>query len=272
MLSFMIFDVGHGFCAYAVTPSGASILFDCGYDDELQFYPSRYLTDRAITKIDNLVLSHFDQDHVCDLPAVRRQACINSITRNPTVPAAFVRQEKSSAGVITTAMASALEMHEGWTTPLQTPIDYGGVRLTHFYNSYPLFPDTNNLSLVTFMEYDGFGIVIPGDLESEGWQALLQNTAFRTCLSRTTIFIASHHGRNAGYCEHVFNYCQPELIILSDKNLVHQSQEHDYAKHARGVTWPGNIIRRVLTTRCDGHILIEKNPGHAANVYLNVAL
>jgi hypothetical protein len=122
------------------------------------------------------------------------------------------------------------------------------------------------------MEYDGLGIVIPGDLESEGWQALLQNTAFRACLSRTTIFITSHHGRNAGYCENVFNYCQPELIILSDKNLVHQSQEHDYARHARSVTWPENIIRRVLTTRCDGHILIEKNPGHAANVYLNVAL
>ncbi|MGO4515007.1 ComEC/Rec2 family competence protein [Terriglobus sp. 2YAB30_2] len=272
MLRFLIFNVGHGFCAYAVTPSGASILFDCGYDDELQFYPSRYFKDRGIVNIHNLVLSHFDQDHVCDLPAIRRQAFISSITRNPSVPSAFIRQEKMSGGVVTAAMTSALEMHEGWTTPLQVPMDYGGVRLTYFYNRHPRFLDTNNLSLVTFMEYEGFGIVVPGDLESDGWEALLQDASFRACLSRTSIFIASHHGRHAGYCETVFRYCSPDLILLSDKNLVHQSQEHDYAKHARGVTWPGNKFRRVLTTRCDGHILIEKESNQIANVYLDIAL
>jgi hypothetical protein len=33
---------------------------------------------------------------------------------------------------------------------------------------YPTFKDMNNLSLVTFLEYDGCGIVIPGDLERAG--------------------------------------------------------------------------------------------------------
>ena len=65
MFTFTLFDVGHGFCAYATTPGGSNLLFDCGYDDELEFYPSRYFSDRNITRIHTLVLSHFDQDHVC---------------------------------------------------------------------------------------------------------------------------------------------------------------------------------------------------------------
>jgi len=75
MLTFTLFDVGHGFCAYATTLGGANILFDCGYDDDLQFYPSRYFSDRGITRIYNLALSHFDQDHVANLPALRKVVC-----------------------------------------------------------------------------------------------------------------------------------------------------------------------------------------------------
>jgi hypothetical protein len=48
MFTFTLFNVGHGFCAYATTPGGSALLFDCGYDDALQFYPSRYFSDRKI--------------------------------------------------------------------------------------------------------------------------------------------------------------------------------------------------------------------------------
>ena len=74
-----------------------------------------------------------------------------------------------------------------------------------------------NLSLVTFLEYEGCGIVIPGDLECEGWEELLKTSEFCQCLSETTIFIASHHGRNAGYSEKIFDHCKPHIILLSDK-------------------------------------------------------
>ncbi len=61
-------------------------------------------------------------------------------------------------------MGSAIDMHENWIHP-ETPANYGGVKVTYFSNPYPTFSDMSNLSLVTFLEYDGCGIVIPGDLE-----------------------------------------------------------------------------------------------------------
>jgi beta-lactamase superfamily II metal-dependent hydrolase len=272
MLTFTLFDVGHGFCAYATTPGGSNILFDCGYDDELQFYPSRYFSDRKITNIYNLALSHFDQDHVANLAALRKVVSFDVIHRNSTVPADVIRNEKQQGGIITTAMASALDMHENWIHPITVQPNYGGVKVTYFRNPYPTFTDMNNLSLVTFLHYDGCGIVIPGDLECAGWEELLKQPTFCNCLSETTIFIASHHGRNAGYCEKVFDYCKPHVILLSDKNIVHDTQEHDYAKHAAGIVYPGGQTRRVLTTRSDGHIRIEKQAGQMALVSINLTL
>ena len=271
MLTFTLFDVGHGFCAYATTPGGANILFDCGYDDDLQFYPSRYFYDRGITRISELILSHFDQDHVADLPALKRTLNFDSITRNGTVPAGFIRREKQQCGIITAAMATAIDMHETWIHPVTIQPNYGGVKVTRFHIDYPTFTDTNNLSVVTFLEYERCGIVIPGDLEREGWEELLKQPAFCQCLRETTIFIASHHGRNAGYSEQVFDHCQPHIILLSDKNIMHDTQEHDYTKHARGIDWYGRT-RRVLTTRSDGHIRIHKEPNRAAGVSTNLVL
>jgi beta-lactamase superfamily II metal-dependent hydrolase len=272
MFTFTIFDVGHGFCAYATTPTGANMLFDCGYDHELQFYPSRYFEDRNITYINQLFLSHFDQDHVCDLPKLRQNITFGSLSRNKSVGSDFIRDEKKEFGAVSGAIENAIDMHERYIYPMSSPHDFGGVKIRTFYNDYPLFTDTNNLSLVTFLEYDGMGIVIPGDLECAGWEALLKNPSFTDCLTRTTFFIASHHGRNKGYCERVFDYCKPELVILSDKNVIHDSQDHDYAKHAKGIPDTSGGSRYVLTTRNDGHIRIDKELGKGAMVNYNATL
>jgi beta-lactamase superfamily II metal-dependent hydrolase len=274
MLTFTLFDVGHGFCAYLTTPGGADILFDCGYDDDIQFYPSTYFSDRNITRIHKLVLSHFDQDHVCDLPDLRTILNFDVIHRNKSIPADYIRRQKQSGGVISTAMASALDMHENWIYPSTVTPNYGGVRIKYFCNDYPTFTDMNNLSLVTFIEYAGCGIVVPGDLERAGWEELLKKPAFCQCLRETNIFIASHHGRNAGYCEQVFDYCDPAIVLLSDKGIVHSSQDHDFTKHARGIQWNNDPTqkRRVLTTRSDGHIRITKEFGKGLFVTSNVTL
>lgn len=272
MFTFTLFNVGHGFCAYTITPGGSNLLFDCGYDDELEFYPSRYFADRKIQNIYGLALSHFDQDHVANLPALRKVVTFDMIIRNETIPVDFIRREKANGGGITTAMASAIDMHEHWIHPVTVFPNYGGIKVTYFRNQYPAFTDMNNLSLVTFLQYDGCGIVIPGDLEREGWLALMKRPDFCQCLKETNFFIASHHGRNAGYAEEVFEYCKPHIVLLSDKSIVHDSQEHDYSKHATGIAWPNGQTRRVLTTRCDGHIRLTKQAEQPTLVTIGVTL
>ena len=164
-------------------------------------------------------------------------------------------------------MQAAIDLHADYVHEVTNPPVFPNIEFECFCNSYPTFTDTNNLSLVAFLHYDGMSIVFPGDLEKAGWQELLKLEIFQNHLSRVNIFVASHHGRENGYCEDVFNYCTPEIVIISDKEVVHETQKNKYANHAIGIPWNGGPERRyVLTTRSDGLITITKQIGSGYNI------
>ncbi|HEX7028614.1 MAG TPA: hypothetical protein VF268_15335, partial [Gammaproteobacteria bacterium] len=95
----------------------------------------------------------------------------------------------------------------------------------------------------------------------------LENSVFCDHLRRVNIFVASHHGRVSGYCESVFDCCKPDIVIISDKEIIHETQKQMYAKHAKGLLWNGGPEKRyVLTTRSDGMITIKKRIGEGYHV------
>ena len=61
-------DVGQGDCTFIILPNGKNILIDGGDKTESFDYGERvvapYLLDKNITKIDYMIISHFDSDHV----------------------------------------------------------------------------------------------------------------------------------------------------------------------------------------------------------------
>ena len=154
-------------------------------------------------------------------------------------------------------MQSMLDMIRTYTGgPPVPPPAFPGVEFTTFSNRYGSdFDDTNNISLVTFLKCGPHRFIIPGDLEVSGWQALLAGEDFRTELGGVNVFVASHHGRENGYCPEVFEFCQPRVVVFSDSPVQHATQEmaSAYASHATGVTFDGQM-RRVLSTRNDGTI------------------
>lgn len=62
-------DVGQGDCTFIVTPFGKTILVDGGGSKSNDFDVGKstlipYILDKGYTKIDYMIISHFDQDHV----------------------------------------------------------------------------------------------------------------------------------------------------------------------------------------------------------------
>ena len=104
-------------------------------------------------------------------------------------------------------------------------------------------------------------------MEIEGWKELLKNPLFVSHLSRVNFFIASHHGRESGYCNDIFEHCKPELVIISDESIQYETQNTDYTTHATGVRWTDGSKRYVLTTRHDGMITISQKPNEGLWVY-----
>jgi len=255
-----VHDVGHGLCVSLMHWNGNVMLWDCGHQDDNR--PSDFLPRSRVSKVDCFFVTNYDEDHISDLPNLRRTVDLKSLCRNKSISGSRLRALKLQSGPLSPAMESMLDMIDRYTIePLVPPLDtrFPGVRYSVHYNQYSSeFPDTNNISLVTFLECGNTKFIIPGDLEVKGWKGFLGQSAFRNELVGVNVFIASHHGRENGYCEEVFRFCHPGVFVFSDSVIKHATQEmaQRYARHAPGVLFNGQT-RRVLSTRKDGSICVD---------------
>ena len=256
-MRFEILNVEHGFAAYAIARDGSVFLFDCGYSPTSR--PSEYLRAQGIKVIRRLFVTNYDEDHIADLPMLRQYFKIKILTRNFSINSAQLRKLKTPP--ISSAMDELLEMIDSYTGVVSgDQLEPSGIRVQTFHNNYPSFTDTNNLSLLNFLDIGDVSFVLPGDLERPGWLELLKNSQVRALLRRINIFVASHHGRESGYCKEVFNYCSPQFVIMSDGPVQYGTQKMAgiYGQHATG-GWFNGQIRKVLTTRNDGNLLWQIN-------------
>jgi len=260
-----IFDVEHGFCAYLVADNGNTMLFDCGTNGTTGFNPADYFRARGCTGIERFFSLNYDEDHLDGLPrlyALRDRIPIAILNRNTSITPDQIRAlKRQQGGAVGPGLETLLTMMTIYTGAVASPPEYPQLTYEVFQNRYPEGDGTNNLSLAVFIHYPGVSILFPGDLEQQGWQVLLRDRAFQEQLRTVNIFVASHHGRQSGYVPEVFNFCKPDIVIISDKPMEHDTQEHSYAQHARGITWNKTDVRRVLTTRKDGTLTITPQAG-----------
>ena len=223
--------------------------------------PSDFLPALGIRKINRFFVTNYDEDHISDLPDLRQKLNIELLHRNKSISKEQLWGLKFQNGPISFAMNTMLNMLGTYTSVApEIPPSFPGVSFNTYCNKYLTdFDDTNNISLVTFINCNGKNFVIPGDLEKTGWEKLLEQESFRESLKKVDVFIASHHGRENGYCSEVFDYCSPEVIIFSDSSIKHSTQEmaSKYASHASSVRFNGDS-RYVLSTRNDGEIYWDR--------------
>lgn len=255
---FKIFDVGHGFCALAVAQNGNTLLFDCGHKADPEYRPSDFLpAEYRLQGIDYLFITNYDEDHISDLPRLSQKLWIAWLYRNPSLSPEVLLQIKLQQGPISPAMETLLSMITTYTDTWSPPPPIPGITFRLYYNHYPEFTDTNNLSLVIVLDVGPLRVLMPGDLELAGWRRLLQNPQFREDLSGVNVFVASHHGRENGYCPEIFERCgcRPDVVVFSDNEITYatQTMANTYARHARGISFRGQR-RYVLSTRRDGSL------------------
>ncbi len=268
-----VWDVEHGCCVMVnhVTFVGLSqvaggrlAMIDSG--SSAKFQPSKYIRAIGRSRLDYLFITNADQDHMSDLKGLGDAGIeVATLIRNPSYTGDQMRQIKLVSGPLSNDASWYVKACDNYTGgPPETPFDQGmnGITYKSFWNSYPQFTDTNNLSLAVFIKYNGFKMLFPGDLENVGWHALLKRSDFRTELAGTKVLMASHHGRASGYCEDIFQYFRPDCVVISDKPMVHSTQEMipDYRRVIRDsgvrVRTTGKN-RHVLTTRRDGWIQFD---------------
>ena len=152
----------------------------------------------------------------------------------------------------------------------------GGVSIKQYASSSSGVSNINNHSGVTVIDYQDVTVVIPGDNEQASWNELMKDRDFATAMNRANVFMASHHGRESGYCTEIFTE-KPNLCVVSDGRVQDTDARQRYSYHAKG--WivhkknGGSSEKRYcVTTRQDGFIDIKIGLNADSETYLSVEI
>ncbi len=263
MLDIHIFDVDRGFCAVIDRSSRHTILIDTGFNAHNGFSPQQHLLKRRCHTIDCLVLPAYSPDHLAGVQPLLDHCLehglnINLLIANPTVAIDQYPELRAASLWAKNSLEVATKMHPE-CQKISQHMKVDEVDLSFFWNAQDTGHDSHDLSLVTFVSYDDIKIVFPSNLTIAGWRALLQCADFRTHLQQVNTFVASNYGHESGYCPEVFNYCRPDVVLISNQGNkpVSPAMLNQYKIHAKGApNWVCD--RKVLTTYDNGTITISK--------------
>ncbi|SFX53853.1 competence protein ComEC [Thermoactinomyces sp. DSM 45891] len=229
-------DVGQGDAFFIRTKSGKSILidgggrlpypqqewqerrdpFDIGEDVVVPF-----LAYRGVNRIDLLVSTHGDADHIQGLGAVVRRFSVEKVIRNPLSTISKLEKDwirevrERDIAIYTVPMGQVWEVEPGVSITFLYP-DLGDKEL---YEG-----TSNNAGLVLLFTIDQKHILFTGDIEKHAEEKLLQ--AWN--LPKIDIYKVAHHGSRTSSTEAFIHQIRPRYALVSagEKNLYgHPSPE-----------------------------------------------
>ncbi|MBR9706690.1 MBL fold metallo-hydrolase [Candidatus Pacearchaeota archaeon] len=275
-LQIKIYDVNHGNAIHVKTPNDKDVMIDCGSNSSTGFSPSKHISGQQ-RSIDYLIVSHPHCDHISDIENF--VGCHHpQILQRPEVSIEEILEANQS--YCEDIIETYYEFQKSYNSPLEegespkNPEWGGGAK----FINYSLEGETNlnNASKVSFLSYLNFTILFPGDIEESGWKKLLGMGYFKEWLKKTDILVASHHGRESGYCNEIFEYLNPYLTIVSDGRFSDTSATNRYSAKSLGwKIWNSDgegIERKVLTTRYDGDIDIGVGKKQNGKTYISVSI
>lgn len=280
-----IWKVELGSVAFLQTPNNRTVMFDAGCSDD--FSPAKHLEDNwGIERLDWLLISHPDRDHIQDLPDIYSLLYPRVLSRNKTIPENLIYP--SGTENLKEPLKTYREMDKNYIHPISDDLknppaeNWGEVLILSFY----ITPEhlegcsknhlKNNLSLVSVVKYGIFEIVFPGDLEPLGWWALLNSTKIKESvgLGEVRILIASHHGRRSGIrtedgkvYDSFLKVMQPHLVLISDKWGNETTDPEAYRPYCLGYGVWSNTDKDfynadVITTKTNNFVSIRYDYGN----------
>jgi len=243
--------MGHGTCVVIELPGGQTVLYDAGSigsPEGASRSVASYLWSRGITRIDAIVLSHADIDHFNAIPGLLKRFSVGGIYVSPFMfdePTGnvlgsdsqepdFSRDAKriSAPEYLRSVIQSrAIPLHE-ISRPDRLPLGDPRTRLEVLHPDPRSVTDCDNAnSIVLAVEYAHRRILLPGDLESPGLEAVLAGPSYDCDL-----LLAPHHGRATSDPMGLAIWCMPEWVIVSgERRDAHSSMADTYRQRGARV-------------------------------------
>ena len=215
-LKIYFIDVGQGDSSLIVTPSGKTILIDGGGSENKNFdvgekvlFP--YLLDRGITRIDYLIISHFDTDHVGGLFTVLEKLNVENVV--------ISKQEE-----ITSNYKRLLEIVNNKRIKILTVSKNDKLKIEKDIFFLFLWPNNNddlikdnmlnNNSIVCKFYYKDFSMLFTGDIEYLAEEKILEEYKNNLNILKSDILKIAHHGSKTSSSKEFLSVVNPKITLI----------------------------------------------------------
>ncbi len=259
-------DVGQGDCCLIRTETGHNYLFDCGSSSrrkvgEYVLLPT--LKYYGITTLDGVFVSHPDVDHMNGIRELLELAADNHLKiKSLILPAVEQSARQEQFGELLEAVA---ERNEGQKTKQTTRIvwvsagdawESGSVRFLCLHPEKESGTmNENAYSECFYVDFGDFTLLLTGDVEGSGEEALLAELQRRR-IGQLDLLKIAHHGSRNSTTEEFLQQLHPGAAIIScgsNNRYGHPHAELLNRLESAGVQW--------ICTKDYGAITVEMDKG-----------
>ena len=240
-------SVDHGCAILVEAPNGRTMLYDCGNLDSAQRAQrvvQSAMWDFDHNHIDIVVASHADLDHYNGIPGLIADHSAGMFVSSPM----FFESNYEGPHIVTRTAAAC-------DVPVARIAKDSAIRLDDAVQVRVLHPgpaahpptdasahrEDNPDSIVLLVTYAGRRILLTGDIEGDGLDAILRQPAVDT-----DVMLAPHHGSLRANVNALVRWAKPEFVVAS-----HGRSKNSNLRQIQAIYGPDT---RVFSTQRDGAV------------------
>ena len=206
-------DVGQGDSCLVLTPNNKKILIDGGGSETYNVGKNTlipYLLARKIKKLDYVIISHFDTDHVGGLLTVMEELKVNTViiskqgedSENYRKFREIVKKKKIKVQVV----------GKGDRFKIENDVYFDIL----WPNNDNLVSDNvlNNNSIVCKLNYKDFSMLFTGDIEEIAEKQILSQYKNNLEILNSTILKVAHHGSKTSSIQNFVDIVKPKIALI----------------------------------------------------------
>ena len=194
-------DVGQGSCAL-ITLDEHAMLYDCGPDDK-GTYIEYYLQKQGIRRLDYVIGSHPDADHIGGMDVV--------LTKFECDTVLMPGLERDTAAYRDVKEVLRYRGYRSIQPSAGTVYDFGDAQFV-VLGPIQLYPEEpNNNSIVIRLKYGANTFLFTGDAQTDEERDILESGEYL----RSQVYLAGHHGSRNASSPEFLAAVQPEYAVIS---------------------------------------------------------
>ncbi|MEF8857224.1 MAG: lamin tail domain-containing protein [Haloplanus sp.] len=223
-LSVHFINVGQSVSTLVVGPTGETMLIDTGHYNDDGAHVLAYLERHDVTRLDHLVVSHNDADHIGGNAAIidyyEREADGVGAVYDPGIAASTQTYERY-LDAVEEHDVTLYETREGDSVPFE------GVNVAVLGPPEPYLENRarNENSIVLKLTHGETSVLLSGDAEDDQEAYLVETYGDRL---RSTVLKAGHHGSSSSSSGAFLDAVQPNAVVVSsayDSRYGHPTDE-----------------------------------------------